>query len=93
MTHSAQGSSFDDFLREQVLLENVESIAITRVLAWQLAERMKSERITKKEMALRMGTSRSQLDRLLKPGDESVTLDSIERAAHALGRRVRLELI
>lgn len=75
------------------MLEEVETIAIRRVLAWQLEEQMKSDKISKTEMASRMGTSRSQLDRLLKPGDESVTLQSIEKAAHAVGRRVRIELV
>jgi len=68
-------------------------LAIKRVLAWQIEEAMKKQHLTKAEMARRMETSRSQLDRLLDPESNSVTLETLTRAARATGRQVKLELI
>jgi DNA-binding Xre family transcriptional regulator len=85
------GSSFDDFLSEEGLLADAEAVAIKRVLAYQLAAMMKDQRITKSELARRMRTSRSALDRLLDPQNASVTLQTLERAAQALGKRLRVE--
>ena len=85
------GSDFDDFLREEGLLADAQAVAIKRVLALQLARLMKTKRITKAEMARRMKTSRSALDRLLDPKNASVTLQTLERAAQALGKRLRVE--
>lgn len=87
-----RGTRFDDFLEEEGLLAEAEAVAIKRVLAWQIEELMKQEELTKSEMARRMGTSRSALERLLDPSNPSVTLLTIERAARALGRKVRVEL-
>ena len=87
------GSLFDDFLKEEGIYEEVQSTAIKRVLAWQLEQAMKKRKITKIEMARRMETSRAQLDRLLDPENESVTLATLTRAAAVVGRKVRLELV
>jgi antitoxin HicB len=87
------GSSFDSFLEEAAILEEVEAAAIKRVLAWQLAEAMKASRTSKKTMAERMGTSRSQLDRLLDPENSAVHLQTIAKAARALGKRLRFEMV
>lgn len=87
------GSSFDSFLEEEGIREEVEAVAIKRVIAWQLAEAMKAAKITKKEMAERMGTSRSQLDRLLDPKSSAVQLETIAKAARAVGKRLRLEMV
>lgn len=87
------GSSFDSFLQEEGILEEVQAVAIKRVIAWQLAEAMKLSGISKKEMAQRMGTSRSQLDRLLDPENSAVHLQTIARAARAVGKRLKLEMI
>jgi DNA-binding Xre family transcriptional regulator len=87
------GSSFDSFLEEEEVLEEVEAVAIKRVLAWQLAEAMKARKITKKAMAQRMGTSRSQLDRLLDPNRGTVHLGTIAKAARAVGKRLRMEMV
>ena len=96
MTNSEEngriGSSFDDFLREEGIHEATEAIAIKRVLTWQIGEAMKAQGITKAAMARRMGTSRSQLDRLLDPRNDEVKLTTLARAASALGRSLRLEL-
>ena len=87
------GSSFDSFLEEEGILEEVEAVAIKRVIAWQLVEAMKVGKITKKIMAERMGTSRSQLDRLLDPDNSAVHLQTIAKAARAIGKRLRLEMV
>ena len=86
------GSSFDEFLRETGDYEAVKSKAIKRVLAWQISEAMRAGGVTKADMARRMGTSRSQLDRLLDPANDDVTLSTLARAAQALGRGIKLEL-
>ena len=82
------GSSFDSFLEEEGIREEVEAVAIKRVLAWQLEQAMREQQKTKQAMAKQLHTSRSQLDRLLDPHNVSVTLDTITRAARALGKRV-----
>jgi antitoxin HicB len=87
------GSSFDDFLRQDGIYEGVAARAIKRVLARQLDALMKREDISKTELASRMHTSRAQLDRLLDPENESVTLGTLARAAKAIGRSLRLELV
>lgn len=86
------GSRLDEFLEEDDLLAETEAVAIKRVIAWQIERLMKEDGLTKSEMARRMGTSRSALERLLDPSNPSVTLLTIERAAKALGKKVRVEL-
>ena len=87
------GSAFDDFLKDEGTYEATHGAAIKRVLAWQIEKEMKKQRLTKAEMARRMETSRSQLDRLLDPHSNSVTLETLTRAARAIGRQVKLELV
>lgn len=87
------GSTLDSLLQEDGILEEVEAVAIKRVIAWQLAQIMKTKRISKKVMAARMRTSRSQLDRLLDPKNGSVQLETITRAAKVVGKKIRLELV
>ncbi len=82
------GSTFDSFLEDEGIREEVEAVAIKRVLAWQLKKAMKEQRKTKQLMAKQLRTSRSQLDRLLDPQNISVTIATITRAARALGKRV-----
>ncbi|WP_297925439.1 helix-turn-helix transcriptional regulator [Metallibacterium sp.] len=86
------GSSLDNFLAEEGLLEEVSAVAIKRVVAWQISEAMKSRGLSKKAMAERMGTSRSHLDRLLDVNDTGLTLETLTKAANALGRQLRIEL-
>ena len=86
MDHS--GSTFDSFLEQEGIREEVEAVAIKRVLAWQLEQAMQKQQKTKQAMAKQLHTSRSQLNRLLDPRNVSVTLDTITRAARALGKRV-----
>jgi antitoxin HicB len=87
------GDTFDSFLKEEGIYESVRTTAIKRVLAMQLEEAMKQRKLTKVEMARRMKTSRVQLDRLLDPDNDSVTLATLRRAAAIVGREVRLELV
>lgn len=86
------GDNFDDFLREEGLLEEVEANAIKRMVAFQIAQEMKRRKLTKTEMTHRMKTSRAALERLLDPTNPSVTLFTLERAASALGKKLRVEL-
>ena len=87
------GSSFEDFLREEGTLEATTNRAIKRVLARQLQQLMDEHRLSKSEMARRMCTSRAALERLLDPDNESVTLNTLQKAAKAVGRELRLELV
>jgi antitoxin HicB len=86
------GSKFDDFLREEQLLDVAQATAVKRVIAFQIAQEMKRRKVTKSEMASRMKTSRAALERLLDPGNRSVTISTLERAASALGKKLKVEL-
>lgn len=86
------GSSLDDFLKEEGVYEDVTAAAIKRVIARQLNSLMHDKGISKTALAKRMNTSRAQLDRLLDPNNESVTLGTLARAAQAVGRQLRFEL-
>ena len=86
------GSSFEDFLKEQGIFEETTTQAVKRVLAWQVSETMKEKGISKLEMAKRMRTSRSQVDRFLDPNNDKVLLETVQRAASAIGKRVSLSL-
>ena len=86
------GSSFDDFLREEKMLEHAQAVAIKRVIAYQISEEMKQRKLSKTEMAGKMRTSRAALERLLDPVNASVTLATLERAASALGKKLKVEL-
>lgn len=86
------GSKFDDFLTEEGLLDDVTATAMKRVLAWQIEKLMKKQRITKTAMAKRMRTSRAALDRLLDAENTSVTLQTMGRAAAALGKELSITL-
>lgn len=87
------GSSFDDFLEDEGILAETEAVAIKRVIAYQLAETMRKEHITKTEMAKRMKTSRSAIDRLLDPLNTSITLATIESAVNAMGKRLQIQMV
>ena len=87
------GSTLDSLLEEDGILAEVEAVAVKRVIAWQLQEIMKAGGITKTAMAARLGTSRSQLDRLLDPQNATVQLDTITRAARVVGKKLRIEMV
>jgi antitoxin HicB len=86
------GSSLEDFLEEEGILEAATTKAVKSVVAWQLAQEMKAKRMTKKRLAELMRTSRAQVDRILDPEKGNVTIETLQRAAALLGRRVRLDL-
>lgn len=86
------GASFDDFLREQGTYDETSERAVKRVIAYQLAQDMKKQGISKVAMAKKLATSRAQLDRLLDPDNDGVTVSALARAAKAVGRSLSLEL-
>lgn len=86
------GSSFDDFLEEEGIRDEVTEVAIKRVLARRIQQEMAEKGLTKTEMAERMNTSRSSLNRLLGPDNDSVTLKTMSRAAAAIGKRLNISL-
>jgi antitoxin HicB len=86
-------STLDEFLAEEGTLEAFQAQAIKEVLAWQIQEAMREQNLSRKVLAERMGTSRSQISRLLDPADGNVTLRTLERAAAIVGRKVRLDLV
>tara|TARA_R100000935_G_C2737892_1_gene124660 strand:+ start:203 stop:496 length:294 start_codon:yes stop_codon:yes gene_type:complete len=87
------GALFEDFLKEQGVYDETTEQAVKRVLAFQLAAAMKEQHLSKVEMAKRLATSRSQLDRLLDPSNDGVTLAVLSRAAQVVGRSIKVELI
>ena len=93
MKNSNIGSSFDDFLREEGIYEETTAIAIKRVLARQIAQQMEAQKLSKASMARRMHTSRAALDRLLDPANDAVTLNTLFKAASAVGRQIHFELV
>ena len=86
------GSSFDDFLEEEGILAKTEAVAIKRVIAFQVEQMMLEQNLSKTEMSRRMKTSRAALDRLLDPANQAVTLQTLDRAARALGKRLQISL-
>ena len=86
------GSNFDDFLKEEAMLEEVTAVAMKRVIAWQIAQEMKAQQMTKTALAKKMHTSRAALNRLLDENDSSLTLTTLASAAAALGKKVNLQL-
>ena len=85
------GSNFDDFLTEEGILEEVSARALKRLLALQIADIMTETNLSKTRLAERMNTSRSQLDRLLDPDNTAVTLETLDRLAHAMGKQLRIQ--
>jgi hypothetical protein len=86
------GSSLDDFLKEEGILEEAQVQAVKEVVAWQLAEAMKQRKLSKNRMAALLKTSRTQVDRLLSAEDD-ITLSSLQKAAAMVGRRVIIDLV
>jgi antitoxin HicB len=87
------GGLFDDWLKSEGIYEQATTRAIKDVLAFQLSESMQDQKVSKSEMAKRLSTSRAQLDRILDPNNNGVTLDALNRAASVLGHKLRLELV
>jgi plasmid maintenance system antidote protein VapI len=92
MSKKHMGSSIDDFLKEEGIFDEAQAQAVKEVVAWQLAEAMKRNKISKARMAALLKTSRTQVDRLLDPKND-ITLSSLQRAAAMVGRRVMIELV
>ena len=92
MSKKNMGSSIDDFLKEEGIFEEVQAQAVKEVVAWQLAEAMKKQKISKNKLATLLKTSRTQVDRILDPKND-ITLGSLQRAAAMVGRRVTIDLV
>jgi predicted XRE-type DNA-binding protein len=92
MSKRHHGSTLDDFLREEGLFEEAQALAIKEVVVWQLTEAMQARSLSKSRLAALLGTSRSQVDRLLDP-TRDVTLSTLQRAAALVGRKVQIELV
>ena len=92
MSEKHMGSSIDDFLKEEGISEEAQAQAVKEVVAWQLGESMRANKISKSRMAVLLKTSRSQVDRLLDPKND-ITLSSLQRAAAIVGRRVTIQLV
>lgn len=86
------GTDFDDFLRDEGMLDDAEAVATKRVIAYQITLEMERANVSQSELARRMRTSRSSVDRLLDPENPSVTLVTLERAARAVGKRLKVQL-
>jgi antitoxin HicB len=88
-----RGSGIDDFLQEEGVLEEFQARAVKEVIAWQLAEAMREQKLSKRKLAEMMHTSRTQVDRVLDPNNGNVTIETLQRAAAVIGRKVQLELV
>ena len=88
-----RGPTLDSFLEDEGVLAEFQAKAIKEVIAWQLAEAMKERKLTKSALATMMHTSRTQIDRVLDPADGNVTIETLQRAAAVVGRRVQLALV
>jgi hypothetical protein len=88
-----RGSSIDRFLEEEGVLEEFQARAVKEVIAWQLDQAMKERNLSKRRLAVLMRTSRTQIDRVLDPKDGNVTIETLQRAAAILGRKVQVELV
>src|SRR3989344_5231980 len=86
-TRKNKGSTFDSFLAEEGLLEDAEATAIKKVITYELQKTMKKKHLTKRKMATQMHTSRTALDRLLDPTNTSITLTTLVKASHLLGKK------
>jgi len=93
MKNKYVGSTFDDFLADEGLTEEVEAGAIKKIIAYQLQDAIKKEQLTKTALAAQLYTSRAAVNRLLDPENESITLLTLKRAAAVLGKKLRLELV
>ncbi len=93
MANKHKGSSLDSFLADEGTLGEFQAQAIKEVIAWQLGEAMKERGLSKKRLAEMMHTSRTQVNRILDPNDGNVTIETLQRAAAIIGRRVQLELV
>ena len=88
-----KGSTLDGFLEEEGVLAEFQAKAIKEVIAWQLAEAMRERGLSKSRLATMMRTSRTQVSRLLDPNDGNVTIETLQRAAQLVGRRVEVQLV
>ena len=87
------GSSFENFLEAEGIADEVSGNAVKKLLAYQLLEKLEKEKMTKSELAVRLSTSRSAVDRILDPNNESITLATMQKVAEVLGKKLKIELV
>ena len=92
-TNRHRGSTLDDFLAGEGVLEEFQAKAIKETVAWQLSEAMRERKLSKNQLARQMHTSRTQVDRVLDPNAGNVTIETLQRAAELVGRKVKIELV
>jgi antitoxin HicB len=88
-----RGSTLDELLTDEGVLEEFQARAIKEVVARQLTEAMRERNLSKNQLAKQMRTSRTQVDRVLDPDAGNVTIETLQRAAALVGRRVEIELV
>jgi antitoxin HicB len=93
MRNKHKGSTFENFLEEENLLDDADAVAIKRVIAYELEKAMEKKQLSKSEMATKMHTSRSALDRLLDPTNTSITLHTLIKTIHVLGKKFQFAII
>jgi DNA-binding Xre family transcriptional regulator len=93
MNNSTIGSSFETFLEEEDIKDEVETNAVKRIIALQMQENLRQKNLTKTELAAQLETSRAAIDRLLDPYNEAVTLVTLKKAASIMGKKIKLELV
>ena len=92
-TNKHRGSSIDELLKAEGVFEEFQARAVKEVIAWQLAQAMKERKLSKRRLAAMMKTSRTQVDRVLDPDEGNVTIETLQRAAAIVGRKVQVELV
>lgn len=93
MSNKHIGSSFEDFLKKEGIADEVSSNTVKKLLAYQLLEKLEKENMTKSELAVRLSTSRSAVDRILDPNNKSITLTTLQKVAEVLGKKLKIELV
>jgi antitoxin HicB len=91
--HKHEGPSLNSFLEEEGIADELYTIVEAEAIAWQLERAMKKQKISKKKLAELMDTSRSQIDRILDPTSNNVTIATLKRVAKIVGRELRVELV
>lgn len=92
-TNKHRGSSVDEFLKAEGVFEEFQARAVKEAIAWQLAQAMKKRKLSKRRLAALMRTSRTQIDRVLDPNNGNVTIETLQRTAAIVGRKVQVELV
>lgn len=88
-----RGPSLDSFLKDEGVYDELHELVAKEALVWQLQREMKKRRMTKSKLAVVMRSSRAQIDRILDPASGNVTLATLQKAANAVGKTLKVELV